>query len=569
MKREKIFSRFDALLLRALIAVLILSLLLGMGVRYYFVQYINRECKEKMEWWMGYFQNTIQEEEGKSDRQALWRELRLRLCWIGNYSIYWESGIDFDPEPGHTWDPVGFTLLDSQYISGCAGSAVLLDREGKVVSSSRELMYFTDYLETEEEARKKPFGDRVYLCDPGELQIPELDQMFNGYWRNEFPYCAELSSAYVNRETHSFVPCTGRVEGVSGKLVNIHVDLPGYELVSFEPQQLQPGMLVIPSSGDAQMAYFAGQSQTVLDELAQIKPYTFGTQLQSPIIQYVELPDDYAVYEGITQVQIFGEPYWLNVRYKLNYNADTIRRCYVITASLFALICAVIAVIICKRRKWQEKAARESFRIGLTDSLAHDVKTPLMAISGYTENVLSGKLSEAEEQEYLHSILDNVAYTDDLISRTLYLNHLEQGKKGTPETLRLAALAEKLLTKYDLMLREKHIRAGVSGSAEIQADPAAMETILENLLSNAVKYTPEGGTIEIAMDKKRLTVTNSVAQKISVKKLKEPFVRGDAARSNVKGNGLGLAIADRTADANGFKLKLSCTEHAFKAELKF
>ena len=119
------------------------------------------------------------------------------------------------------------------------------------------------------------------------------------------------------------------------------------------------------------------------------------------------------------------------------------------------------------------------------------------------------------------------------------------------------------------MLREKHIRAGVSGSAEIQADPAALETILENLISNAVKYTPEDGKIEIEMDKKRLTVTNSVAQKISVKKLKEPFVRGDAARSNVKGNGLGLAIADRTADANGFKLKLSCTEHAFKAELKF
>ena len=562
MKRKELFSKFDALLLKALIVVLILSLLLGMGVRYYLVQYVNRECKERLEYAMLGFENMVQEDEKESNKEALWRIIRYKLGTTGLFNVYWESGIDLDSGSG-CWDMVSFNLLDSDYTDGCAGGAVLLDQKGQVVSSNRKMLVL--YIDGDHD---ESWGDRLYLCDPAELQIPELDQVFYGIANSDNFITAELISAYVNEETHSFVPCTGCLYGGRRTLVNLHVDLPGYELLSFEPQQLQPGTPVNPNESGKQI-HFWGESQAVLDELAQIKPYTFGSELQSPIIQYVELPDDYAVYEGITQVQIFGEPYWLNVRYKLNYNADTIRRCYVITASLFALICAVIAVIICKRRKWQEKAARESFRIGLTDSLAHDVKTPLMAISGYTENVLSGKLSEAEEQEYLHSILDNVAYTDDLISRTLYLNHMEQGKKGTPETLRLAALAEKLLTKYDLMLREKHIRAGVSGSAEIQADPAALETILENLISNAVKYTPEDGKIEIEMDKKRLTVTNSVAQKISVKKLKEPFVRGDAARSNVKGNGLGLAIADRTADANGFKLKLSCTEHAFKAELKF
>ena len=156
-----------------------------------------------------------------------------------------------------------------------------------------------------------------------------------------------------------------------------------------------------------------------------------------------------------------------------------------------------------------------------------------------------------------------------MISRTLYLNHMEQGKKAKAETVQLAPLAEKLLDKYKLMLQEKRIQHSLSGSGEVQADPSAMETILENLISNAVKYTPEGGKLQVTMDQKALTVTNSVAQKLSVKKLKEPFYRGDAARSNVKGNGLGLAIADRAANANGFKLKLSCTEHEFKAELKF
>ena len=70
------------------------------------------------------------------------------------------------------------------------------------------------------------------------------------------------------------------------------------------------------------------------------------------------------------------------------------------------------------------------------------------------------------------------------------------------------------------------------------------------------------------MEKKILRVTNSVAQKLDVKKLKEPFVRGDAARSNVKGNGLGLSLADQAARLNGFKLNLNCTDKTFTAELK-
>ena len=49
------------------------------------------------------------------------------------------------------------------------------------------------------------------------------------------------------------------------------------------------------------------------------------------------------------------------------------------------------------------------------------------------------------------------------------------------------------------------------------------------------------GTIEIQMDHNGLSISNTVAQKINTQDLKRAFVRGDEARSNVKGNGLGLA----------------------------
>ena len=96
-----------------------------------------------------------------------------------------------------------------------------------------------------------------------------------------------------------------------------------------------------------------------------------------------------------------------------------------------------------------------------------------------------------------------------------------------------------------------------------------METLLENLITNAVKYTPNEGTLRVAIDKKHMTVTNSVSEKIDTSDLMRPFIRGDQARSNADGNVLGLAIAERSANANGFYLVISCTDSEFCAELRF
>ena len=126
-----------------------------------------------------------------------------------------------------------------------------------------------------------------------------------------------------------------------------------------------------------------------------------------------------------------------------------------------------------------------------------------------------------------------------------------------------------MLKKYELMLSERGIGYSVQGSAAVTADRAALETVIENLVSNAVKYTPNDGSIRAQMNKKRLTLANSVEKKIAVGNLKQPFVRGDEARSNTEGTGLGLASAEQTALANSWKLTLSCTDKDFIAELKW
>ena len=254
----------------------------------------------------------------------------------------------------------------------------------------------------------------------------------------------------------------------------------------------------------------------------------------------------------------------------IDYKDINVVRYYWQRVLFFAAVISLLALLWClwKNQKNKLRYAMEDYQRTLTDNLAHDIKTPLMAISGYAENIRDGNLPEAKHKQYVGAIMENVSYTDALVSRTLQLNHMGETKQEKPEEIAVGELVGELLRKYELLIEEKQITYSIDGGASVQAERAGLETILENLISNAIKYTPEGGKIQIKMDKKTLTVTNTVTQKLDVRKLKEPFVRGDGARSNVKGNGLGLAIADRAADANGFKLRLSCTENEFKAELR-
>lgn len=211
----------------------------------------------------------------------------------------------------------------------------------------------------------------------------------------------------------------------------------------------------------------------------------------------------------------------------------------------------------------------EDYQRDLTNHLAHDIKTPLMAIGGYTENIMEGQLSDEEQKEYLSAILKNIEFTDSIINRTLLLNRLDNTSEMKSEKISVEKAVSDAISKYKPMFEEKNIRITTEGSAEVKADRTSFEKIVENLVSNAVKYTPENGTVKITADKKQLIVSNTVKEKIDTKELKTPFVRGDKSRSNTDGCGLGLSIAERAAAVNGFKLNVSCTDAEFKTVIKF
>jgi len=100
----------------------------------------------------------------------------------------------------------------------------------------------------------------------------------------------------------------------------------------------------------------------------------------------------------------------------------------------------------------------------------------------------------------------------------------------------------------------------------IDGYPTEFTRALENLLTNAARYgrDPESGMLDLAVVLRRdgahavLTVADRGpgVPPDTVERLLRPFERGDSARSEARGAGLGLAIVERIARMHGGQLRL-------------
>ena len=614
-KRRKKYVKkrttFRALLIRALAVVLALTAAFAVGFQAWLKNNIDDQCWEWAKERRNVFQRLIQDCKYELAEDGPERRMQIVRSQLALHNEYFEVIMPDGEDSRQAICPTVFP--------DCRCCAVLADEKGNIAATDRALLWAILSFQDDDPNIHDPAHTvsnlkRLYLCDPEQLKLPEVEQFFQQCAELSVPtedsvnyVYVEFTSLYVNRAEHSFIPHEGKLIvnswdrskalyddyydthdcEVTEYPVELNVDLPGYELMELHAPVTNVWYETDEESGEvtlgererylSEVAYpyaqgglvnYFGAPKAELEEFKRIQ--SFSEDLFGRTWSYHRLENGSAVYSINSSVELDGKTYTLHLRFMLNYKNEIVLRFYFKYLALFAAALTLLALLWCLWKNQKNKLcyAMEDYQRALTDNLAHDVKTPLMAISGYTENVLKGRLTEAERAEYLNAILDNVSYTDSLVSRTLQLNHMGEAKQGKPERIALEKLAAELLQKYEPLLGEKQITHRIEGSATVEADPAAMETILENLISNAVKYTPERGEVRVAVEKKVLRVTNSVAQKLEVKKLKEPFVRGDAARSNVKGNGLGLALAEQAAKLNGFKLNLSCTDKTFTAELK-
>lgn len=200
----------------------------------------------------------------------------------------------------------------------------------------------------------------------------------------------------------------------------------------------------------------------------------------------------------------------------------------------------------------------ESYRRKTTNAMAHDLKSPLMVISGYAENLLEEE-EESVKYHYMKEIQNKIGYMNGLIEDILQLSKMEQTVLVLDlEEMEIGSCLETIFLEQNGLMKKKHLDFVIQGELVIKADRRLFYRLLNNLVQNAVKYALENSTITVVLEQEyhhlggRISIKNA-SEPLSLefcRKAFEPFVKGDTARGGQNGSGIGLSIVKEICDAH-------------------
>ena len=189
-------------------------------------------------------------------------------------------------------------------------------------------------------------------------------------------------------------------------------------------------------------------------------------------------------------------------------------------------------------------------------NVSHEIKTPIAAITGFTEILLDGSIDESERQEYLEVINKESMRISRLCENMLHMSRLDsQVIVSSMQKIRL----DEQLRKCIILLTEKWSDKEIDFSIDLEevsilSDYDMLQQVWINLIDNAIKYSRENCKIDISV--KRL---NDKSVKVSISdngigieegKLHRIFDKFYQCEESHKksGSGLGLSISKRIVE---------------------
>jgi two-component system, OmpR family, sensor histidine kinase KdpD len=232
---------------------------------------------------------------------------------------------------------------------------------------------------------------------------------------------------------------------------------------------------------------------------------------------------------------------------------------------LLPALASLLGVAIDRERLASEAFEAEALRrsdamkTALLRAVSHDLRSPLMAILTSAGALAHGELSldRADKRDLVETILGEAERLDRLVSNLLDLSRLQAGA-ADPEP-GLCAVEDLVLQALD-EIEAAGDRIEVSfleeESATVRVDVHQVERVLANLIENALHYSPLTERVRVQVNATASEVFMRVIDRGpgiapgEAERIFEPFQRGSRT-GEVRGAGLGLAIARGFAEANG------------------
>ena len=205
----------------------------------------------------------------------------------------------------------------------------------------------------------------------------------------------------------------------------------------------------------------------------------------------------------------------------------------------------------------------------LVSMVAHELRSPLTSVSGFSELLLDKDTTKEQAEEYASIILKESNRLSDLINKFLDISKIESGKSQAQKSVMNLSDTIEIVTSTNMHIAErKGIRVNVDVQEDlgtVYADPAMMDQVVLNLFSNAIKYSPENSEVKIKAKENNDTIEISVIDqgygipKESLPKIFKKFYRVTEHEKvrEITGSGLGLSLVREILEIHGGSIKVS------------
>ncbi len=196
----------------------------------------------------------------------------------------------------------------------------------------------------------------------------------------------------------------------------------------------------------------------------------------------------------------------------------------------------------------------------LVSMVAHELRSPLTSIAGFSELLLDTGVTQEQSKEYAEIILKESNRLGDLINKFLDISRIESGKSQVHKTpVQMGHIIESILEMNMYLAERKVMKVKFNipdDLSTVWVDREMMGEVILNLFSNAVKYSPEGKTITIEVeDKEEEQLVKVIDQgygipEKSLNKIFDKFYRvtDNENIQEINGSGLGLSLVKEILD---------------------
>lgn len=204
----------------------------------------------------------------------------------------------------------------------------------------------------------------------------------------------------------------------------------------------------------------------------------------------------------------------------------------------------------------EELKEAEAVRREFSANVSHELKTPLMSISGYAELMMNGMVPGDKIQEFSGRIYHEASRLSTLVTDIIQLSRLDEKDSDMPfEPVDLYELSEDIVLHLDSAASKKNIQLQLEGaSVFVEGVRQVLYEMLYNIADNAVRYTNKDGIVKIFVGQRgshpyyRVEDNGIGIPKEEQKRIFERFYRVDKSHSReTGGTGLGLSIVKHGA----------------------